>query len=62
MKILKVTSVFGNTNNKHLDLLLNKYQSECETAAADFDYSIKTANLSFMDSADFISMNQQHFR
>ncbi len=53
---IKVNSVFGNTNNKYLDLLLNKYQTECETNKINFDYYIKTANLSFMDSADMISM------
>ncbi len=53
---IKETSMFGNTNNKYLDLLLNKYQTECETNDIKFDHSIKTANLSFMDSADLISM------
>lgn len=53
---IKESSLIGNTDNKYLDLLLNKYQSECESSSIDFDYSIKTANLSFMDSADLISM------
>ena len=53
---IKVNSVFGNTKNRYLDLLLNKYQTECETNNINFDYYIKTANLSFMDSADIISM------
>lgn len=53
---IKENTLFGNTNNKYLDLLLNKYQSECETYGIDFDYSIKTANLLFMNSVDLISM------
>ena len=53
---IKEISMFGNTKNKYLDLLLNKYQSECDSKGIDFDYYIKTANLSFMDSADLISM------
>ena len=53
---IKESSLIGNTDNKYLDLLLNKYQSECESSNIDFDYLIKTANLSFMDSADLISM------
>ena len=53
---IKDNSLFGNTDNKYLDLLLNKYQSECESSNIIIDYSIKTANLSFMDSSDLISM------
>ncbi|MCR5523974.1 MAG: GHKL domain-containing protein [Clostridia bacterium] len=53
---IKEISMFGNTNNKYLDLLINKYQTECETNGIYFDCSIKTANLSFMDSTDLISI------
>ena len=48
--------LFGNTENKYLDLLLNKYQSECEINHISFEYSIRTANLSFMESSDLISI------
>ena len=53
---IKESSLIGNTDNKYLDLLLNKYKSESDSNQIDFDYSIKTANLSFMDYADLISM------
>lgn len=49
-------SLFGNTNNKYLDLLLNKYQSLCEANNIVFDTSIKTANLSFMAPPDLITL------
>ena len=53
---IKENSFFGNTDNKYLDLLLNKYQSECESNNITIDYSITTANLSFMEPSDLISM------
>ena len=53
---VKENSLFGNTENKYLDLLLNKYQSECEINHISFEYSIRTANLSFMESSDLISI------
>ena len=49
-------SLFGNTKNKYLDLLLNKYQSICESNNIVFDTSIKTANLSFMAPPDLITL------
>lgn len=52
---IKEVSMFGNTKNKYLDLLLNKYKAECEEKHIRFDYSIKTANLSFMNAPDLIS-------
>lgn len=53
---IKETTMFGNTDNKFLDLMLNKYQYECELNNIIFDYNIKTANLSFIESSDLISM------
>lgn len=46
----------GNTNNKMLDLIINKYKLLCETENIDFDITIKTSNLSFMDNADLNAM------
>lgn len=53
---IRETSSFGNTDNKYLDLLINKYHAECEANQILFEYSIKTANLSFMEPTDMISM------
>ncbi|MCH5198436.1 MAG: GHKL domain-containing protein [Oscillospiraceae bacterium] len=49
-------SLFGNTKNKYLDLLINKYQSVCDTNGISFDTSIKTANLAFMEAPDIITL------
>ena len=46
--------MFGNTKNKYLDLLLNKYQSLCAAADIEFVSTVKTANLSFMEAPDII--------
>ena len=48
--------MFGNTKNKFLDLLLNKYESVCLSAGVSFEYNISTANLSFMDAPDLITL------
>ena len=48
--------MFGNTKNKMLDLMINKYQYICETERIEFYVSIKTANLLFIESPDLISM------
>lgn len=53
---IKCHSMFGNTKNKFLDLLLNKYESVCLSAGISFEYSINTANLSFMDAPDLITL------
>lgn len=49
-------SMFGNTKNKMLDLMINKYQYICEAEKIEFYVSIKTANLLFIESPDLISM------
>lgn len=49
-------SFMGNTNNKMLDLILNKYQYACEKEKIDFYISIKTANFSYIENPDLISM------
>lgn len=48
--------MFGNTKNKFLDLLLNKYKSICDSSGISFEYNIRTANLSFMDAPDLITL------
>ena len=53
---IKYHSMFGNTKNKYLDLLLNKYQSICDVNKIDFIYSVRTSNLAFMDAPDMITM------
>lgn len=53
---IKYHSMFGNTKNKYLDLLINKYNSICEVNGIDFQINIKTANLSFMQPPDLITI------
>lgn len=49
-------SMFGNTKNKMLDLMINKYQYICEAENIELYVSIKTANLLFIESPDLISL------
>lgn len=49
-------SMFGNTDNKYLDLVLNKYQAICSETGITFTISVKTANLSFIEPADLITL------
>lgn len=49
-------SLFGNTNNKILDLIINKYQYICNAEGIDFYVSIKTSNLSDIEKTDLISL------
>lgn len=53
---IKTHSSFGNTNNKMLDLMINKYQYICENENVDFSVSIKTANLNYIENTDLITM------
>lgn len=53
---IKFYSMFGNTQNRFLDLLLNKYKTICDTYSIDFSYYIKTSNLSFMQASDMITL------
>lgn len=53
---IKTHSSFGNTNNKMLDLMINKYQYICENENIDFSVSIKTANLNYIENTDLITM------
>lgn len=53
---IKYHSMFGNTKNKFLDLLLNKYKSICDSSGISFEYNIRTANLSFMDAPYLITL------
>ena len=49
-------SVFGNTKNKILDLTINKYQYICEDKNINFNVSIKTANLSHIETSDLTTL------
>lgn len=49
-------SLFGNTNNKILDLTINKYQYICEDNHIHFYVSIKTANLSHIEASDLTTL------
>ena len=49
-------SLFGNTNNKILNLIINKNQYICNAEGIDFYVSIKTSNLSDIEKTDLISL------
>lgn len=49
-------SLFGNTKNKILDLTINKYQYICENKGISFNVSIKTANLSHIETSDLTTL------
>ena len=49
-------SLFGNTKNKLLDLTINKYQYICEDKNINFNVSIKTANLSHIETSDLTTL------
>lgn len=52
---IKCHSMFGNTKNRYLDLMFNKYNSICDSEGIDFSFSAVTANLSFMEAPDMIT-------
>ena len=49
-------SLVGNTKNKMLDLTINKYQYICSNENINFNVSITTANLSYIESQDLITL------
>lgn len=53
---IEENSLFGNTKNKILDLIINKYQYICESEHIRFYVSIKTANLQQLDKPDLIAL------
>lgn len=52
---IKYHSMFGNTKNRYLDLMFNKYTSMCDSEGIATDFSAATANLSFMEPPDMIT-------
>ena len=53
---LIVSSAYGNTNNRLLDLIVGKYVILCKDKGLDFSVNIKTSNLDFIDDADLTSL------
>lgn len=53
---LQYSSPVGNTKNKMLDLILGKYTSLCAIRKIKFTYSTITANLSFIEDTDLVSL------
>lgn len=53
---LKKYSAGGNTGNKMLDLIINKYTLLCEGAGVLLSASANTSNLNFIDNTDLTSM------
>lgn len=49
-------SLFGNTQNKILDLIINKYQYICSNENIDFTVSITTANLAYIEAPDLTTL------
>lgn len=46
-------NIINISNNKMLDLILNKYIVICKQNNIKFDYEVKTADLDYIDDADF---------
>lgn len=53
---LEKYSMFGKTNNKILDIIINKYSLLCEIKNIEFLVSIKTANLSYIKDDDLSAL------
>lgn len=53
---IKHHSMFGNTKNKMLDLVINKYNYICEREKIDFYVTAKTSNLLYIDNPDLITL------
>lgn len=53
---LQQYSTSGKTNNKMLDLIVNKYRMLCEADSIRFDIIIKTANLAFIENIDLTAL------
>lgn len=53
---LEKYSMFGKTNNKILDIIINKYSLLCEIKNIDFFVSIKTANLAYIKDDDLSTL------
>lgn len=53
---LEKYSMFGKTNNKILDIIINKYSLLCEIKNIKFLVSIKTANLSYIKDDDLSAL------
>lgn len=49
-------SLVGNSKNKMLDLTINKYQYICSNENINFNVSITTANLSYIEPQDLITL------
>lgn len=55
-KKLEKYSMFGKTNNKVLDIIINKYSLLCEIKNIEFLVSIKTANLSYIEDDELSTL------
>lgn len=53
---IKHHSMFGNTKNKMLDLVINKYNYICEKESIDFYVTARTSNLLYIDNPDLITL------
>lgn len=53
---IKISSFFGNTENKMLDLVLNKYSYICENENIILHVFAKTANLNYIENTDLVTI------
>lgn len=53
---LEKYSMFGKTNNKILDIIINKYSVLCEIKNINFFVSVKTANLLYINDDDLSTL------
>lgn len=52
----KSTGSTCNSGNHALDIIINKYLTECEFKHIDFEYNTKLSNLSFVDDFDLVAI------
>ena len=52
----KSTGSTCNSGNHTLDIIINKYSTECELKHIDFEYNTKLSNLSFVDDFDLVTI------
>ena len=52
----KSTGRTCNSGNHTLDIIINKYLTECELKHIDFEYNTKLSNLSFVDDFDLVAI------
>lgn len=53
---LKAHSKTSHSGNHMLDVILNRYETECELKSIDFSYDVKLCNLDFLENYDLVTI------